>query len=585
MAMVSLCVVAFTSCVSAGRRDPLVAGPETAVAEVTLHPNATEVMLDVTVTVRGRAARDVVGVRLDSWGGSGRGQMSSATVNGTPTTIDEDGTIRFGSRESRQVVRYRLRVHPAGGSSEWRLLPHRAGDAVVFFTMNVIPALVLTGDREQFIEMMRLVPPSGFQTITASSACSDAGCRRVPENGVAVFVPQTSPHLPLLTSATASILDLTGQGFGPSVRELADRIVRERPLQPSTPVQNASRLLVVERSFEEGVSSGTWTQQGIRLALAGAPPLDVAHRKIVAHELLHDSVNPDRLGEDAPLWMYEGFTEYLAAWTLAASGVESPVAFAARMREHEIRATTNIARHGARFGEQKGAAHRESADETLAYSGGTIFAFAVDAALRACGADLATVVAEASKAQLRLKREPESSRAATAFREALAARGLVSLYDSLVGGGRVPRINSALVAAGFVVEHSDASLQYLGFALAGDRSLFSTDAQVVSAVDPDGPAAAAGLQRGDTIVSAKAMLRSDPPWIAPAVDRRYDAGLAEIASGAPSVAIRVRRAEGVRDLVVKPRSIQGGYREVPRPAASGAMAFFRPPVANASCPR
>jgi hypothetical protein len=481
-------------------------------------------------------------------------------------------------------------VHPERRSSEWRLVPHRAGDAVVFFTRNVIPALVLTGEREQFIEMMRLVPPQGFLTITGAVAdsvgCIEVGCRRVPGNGVAVFLPRSSRHLPLITTTTARILDLSGQGFGPALGALADRIVRERPLQPATPVPSASRLLVLERSFEDGVYSGTWTEQGIVFTLAGAPPLNLGHRKLIAHELLHESVNPGRLGEDAPLWMYEGFTEYLAAWTLAATGQESPVQFAAWMREHEIRATTNVARHGARFGEREGAAHRGSADESLAYSGGALLAFTVDAALRACGTDLATVVAEASTARSRAETEPGPPRAVTAFRDALSARGLASLYDSLIAAGHVPRIARALVAAGFVVERTETSLTYLGFSLAADRSLLSAHARVVTAVDADGPAAAAGLQIGDTIVAVEAPLRGDPPWIASAVDRRYGAGLAEIASGATSVAIRVQRAGGVRDLLVQPRLISGGYREAPRLPAPEAPTFFRPPVAaDASCSR
>ena len=151
------------------------------------------------------------------------------------------------------------------------------------------------------------------------------------------------------------------------------------------------------------------------------------------------------------------------------------------------------------------------------------------------------------------------------------------------------RYNASAASANIVATKSssaipEASLTYLGFALSGDRSLLYADARVVTAVDSAGPAAAAGLQRGDTIVAVEAPVRDDPPSIAPAVDRRYGAGLAEIASGATSVAIRVRRAEGVRDLVVKPRLISGGYWEVPRLPASGALAFFRPPVANASCP-
>lgn len=401
---------------------------------------------------------------------------------------------------------------------------------------------------------------------------------------MAVFLPRTSPHLPLVTSTTARILDLSEQGFGPAAGVLVDRVVRERPLQPATPIQSASRLVVLERSFEEGVSSGTWTQQGIRIALAGPPPLNLAHRNIIAHETLHESVNPDRLGEDAPLWMYEGFTEYLAAWTLAASGAESPVEFAIRMREHEIRAITQVVRNAARFGEREGAAQRGAADEQLAYSGGTILALALDAALRACGTDLATVVADASAARSRAETQPGRSSAASAFREALAARKLGSLYDSLVGAGQLPRVAPALVGAGFIFERAAASLTYLGLALAGDPSLLSAGARVVTAVDPDGPAAAAELQRGDSIVAVDAPVRDDPPSIADGVDRRYSAGLAEIASGATTVTIRVQRAQGVRDLRVQPRRIPGGYREMPRLPASGALAFFRPPVANATCP-
>jgi predicted metalloprotease with PDZ domain len=99
-----------------------------------------------------------------------------------------------------------------------------------------------------------------------------------------------------------------------------------------------------------------------------------------------------------------------------------------------------------------------------------------------------------------------------------------------------------LAAAGFVVEHTEASLTYLGFALAGGRSLLSSDARVVAAVEPSGPAAAAGLQRGDTIVAVEAILRGDPPWIAPAVDRRYDAGLSDV--GGPGV-LQAARGERV----------------------------------------
>jgi len=146
------------------------------------------------------------------------------------------------------------------------------------------------------------------------------------------------------------------------------------------------------------------------------------------------------------------------------------------------------------------------------------------------------------------------------------------------------RYNASAASANIVATKSSSAIPYLGFALSGDRSLLYADARVVTAVDSAGPAAAAGLQRGDAIVAVEAPVRDDPPSIAPAVDRRYGAGLAEIASGATSVAIRVRRAEGVRDLVVKPRLISGGYWEVPRLPASGALAFFRPPVANASCP-
>ena len=120
LAMASLCLVALTACMGVRRRDASLAGAETAVAEVTLHQESAEVLLEVMITVPGRAAGEVVGVRLDTWGGSDRGQLSSATVNGAPTDVDADGTIRFGSRPgSRQVVRYRLQVHPEQRSPEY----------------------------------------------------------------------------------------------------------------------------------------------------------------------------------------------------------------------------------------------------------------------------------------------------------------------------------------------------------------------------------------------------------------------------------------------------------------------------------
>ena len=107
-----------------------------------------------------------------------------------------------------------------------------------------------------------------------------------------------------------------------------------------------------------------------------------------------------------------------------------------------------------------------------------------------------------------------------------------------------------------------------------ERSGEGDAAREVVALDPDGPAASAGLAIGDRILKC-VPTRPNPPRILDSVETPYRFGLNTIASGAEVATIELERAGEKLALSVKPRLVPGGVRTSYRPGSETLERLFR----------
>ena len=132
----------------------------------------------------------------------------------------------------------------------------------------------------------------------------------------------------------------------------------------------------------------------------------------------------------------------------------------------------------------------------------------------------ATATTSAQKPQIRyeLTHDP---------REWMEAHGLAEFYGRWYAPpSSLPEIGPALAEMGYQASEEDASLTYLGIRVGdGDAS------RDVVAVDPEGPAASAGVAIGDRILGCTPR-RPNPPRIRDSVETAYRFGLSTVASGA-----------------------------------------------------
>lgn len=324
---------------------------------------------------------------------------------------------------------------------------------------------------------------------------------------------------------------------------------------------------------------GQWTPGGLLLQVAHSTDEAASphYRSLLAHELFHQWLGGyARAADPSLVWFQEGFTDYAALWHLAATGGVTQDWLVERLLELDAAARASDAYGKLAFG-PAGPVWRDGngANETLAYRGGAVLAFWLDAQLARQGGGggprLAAMIGDLGRA------DPGGTYTLDAIREWLSARGLSDSVRDFIDSPGLPSVDEALVAAGF--ERIPADLAYTGIAVAGGGPLGT-----VTAVDPDGPAAACGIRPGDVITGCWPC-REVRPRVPPAAATEFRFGL-DLFDPAAAGEVNVGVLRDGEDLTVKirPRPRPGGFHWRAAGDGSRAAAFFALPRTGSGPP-
>jgi len=294
----------------------------------------------------------------------------------------------------------------------------------------------------------------------------------------------------------------------------------------------------------------------------------------VAHELFHNWLGIELPASEEIAWFHEGFTDYLALWFMAATGVCQRTWLADRLLELEAEALDASALGEVAFADPDVTwRDHDGRLERMAYQGGALLAFRLDVELRAAGKPgLPAMIADF----LREGGEPTLERIGAW----IEAQGLEGFYDKYVAGTALPETAQGLELAGFRLEQRAVPLTYLGIEAEGD----GLGARILS-VDPAGPAAQAGLQPGD-VVTGYAPNRDGAVSVEDGLPTHYRFGLTLLAPAAKSAQLWVQRGGSNVEVRIVPRAMSGGLeRKTAAPEASVDDFFrFEPPAAAPAGP-
>jgi len=314
---------------------------------------------------------------------------------------------------------------------------------------------------------------------------------------------------------------------------------------------------------------GYLTDHGLVVGLPEGSPawlLDSPYyRHLVCHELFHIWLGHvlREAESERTVWFKEGFTEYLSLWHGAACGVLPREWLATRMLEIETDARGSAFGAAAFADPSIGWRDGDGPYETMAYKGGAVLAFALDAELRSAGRP-------GLPAMVRAMMESGEQRYSTeSIVERVRAMGLAEFERRHISGLEAPSVREALLALGFEERETPAQLASIGL-----RTEEGAGFGRVVEIDPEGPAASAGFRIGD-VIGGLAPARGDEISVGASVDTRFDFGLTMIEPIDEPVSVWVHRngAEPV-EVRVRPRLIPGGVRREIRLTAKAEQALF-----------
>lgn len=110
------------------------------------------------------------------------------------------------------------------------------------------------------------------------------------------------------------------------------------------------------------------------------------YQHFVAHEFYHDWLGIRLEANESMVWFHEGFTDYFALWHLASTGVIERTWFASRIHELAKEAIERSSWGEVAFADTEVSwRDGDGPNETMAYKGGAMLAFALDVSLRERG--------------------------------------------------------------------------------------------------------------------------------------------------------------------------------------------------------
>ena len=473
---------------------------------------------------------------------------------------------------SQVTLTYRIRLTRLG-SEEQRahgLLPTWSPAYTFGYSWNTLVRVTVDGEVLANAPTIRIEAPSGESIVTGWAGRSTGPQRAVLDAALGnAPIAFGAPAVERLEERAGIPLEIRQFGGGPDVTEMVAEVLAacapafERAFD--YPARRPYRAFVTDTQ-----GGGMGSHYGLRIGVMADAPADHAQtpwlRGHVAHELLHDWLGIALTEENSQLvWFKEGFTEYLALWQATAAALVERDWFAQRLFELESIARTRSAAGSVSFGDPNVTwRDGDGPNETLVYTGAPLLALRADAELRVAGhAGLPALVRD-------LLASADGPYDLEDLRKWFHAHDLEARWDASVAGAELPDVAESLALAGYATIEEPADLTYFGLRTDGDRP-----GCTVLAVDPDGPAHAAGLRVGDVLTGwfpARAQ-----PATANAADNPYPFGLGAFdPSSAANAFLGVLR-NGVNEKTFVQPVVQRGAGHVRRLDATAPALdeFFR----------
>jgi hypothetical protein len=526
--------------------------------------------LSVMLVATGHLPGHGLVAKLADWGewtSASFSYLQNVRIDGRSISMTDSGTCAIPSAllaDHRLKITYDLILKPAESPEhqERPLLPYLDDQHIFAFASNTLMDLAVNDTPLPAEITIRIDAPRHQQVFTGWAGLSaDDQDIRVPTrlssaNGVFAIGKSFGHTTENINGTLLEVAQFaTAPDAVPAVAEVARTMIAAYSSStgrgPHAPVR-----ILIERSKEEGVTRGTHTDAGLVVELPSILPLSEPAKELIAHELFHDWLGTQLVGDDSLVWFSEGFTDYFALWHAAAHGLTTPNRFANRILsiEREARSSSSFGR--VKFADT-GIQWRDDdgPNETLAYRGGALLAFVVDAELRRNHSQSVSAVIRG------LFESTSGTYQLADIRHVMTQLGLVHLYEQSMAASEMPEASPLLIALGFDETWENASLTYLGIEARFEGAVDSGDIvpAVVTAIDSAGPAASSGLLVGDRIVGYGTQ-RGNPPILGDEAPQQYRFGLNRIPSGAKSAPLDIVRDGQSRRVDIAPVLVAGGQR-------------------------
>jgi predicted metalloprotease with PDZ domain len=467
--------------------------------------------------------------------------------------------------DGRLRVRYAVALCELGAAARerWGLGPYRAPTYVFGFSANTLVRVAQTDAGAQPERRITIEAPAdwtvatGFGGVTRGTQTS-----AIPATHENSVISLGVPRATLSQDFAGGRIEVAQWGGERDVaRELVDFA---RPLaEAATGVMGIGPTGPLRLFVTEPGMGGTRTDGSIAIGC----PASLDGRKdpytlhFLAHEIFHDwlggRLRPALPGETLA-WFWEGFTEYASLWLLAHTGEVPREWFAERLVDHDQAARATALWGQVAFADTT-APRRGGEHEILTYSGSALVAFAVDVELRRRGErGLFALLAD-------LAARDGGRYGLDSLERWFVEHAAADLWQSHFACAIRVDLAELLVEAGFVQGEIDAPLTYLGI---------QDDEGVVRAIDPEGPAAAGGLQLGDRIFG-RYPTRGVEPEISAEVTTAYRFGLTGFEPGANDAYLDVLRGDRELQVPIVPRLVPGGRLRSWAVDVARGDAFFR----------